>query len=369
MKKLLLLLLVLPFIFGSCSSDDDNEDNPKVSSIKIESIESDLFIGGEYQLKVTHTPSTLDAPAYTWESSNTEVATVDNNGKLKTIKEGQAIIKVTATSLNLTSNLNITVLPIQATSIKLDKQTHEIVAGQSFTLTCKIEPDNTTNKNVTWTSSDETIATVSKEGVVTALSDGDITVTASLGSLKDECKIKVTPIKVDGITLDETTNEIEVLESFQLVATITPNNAKNKNVVWKSSDENIATVDNIGKVSTKSVGNAIITATSEDGGFMASSSISVYSFTKNISVGISISTVTTPWGTTQSTHGELKNNSKKTIIAKKIYIYENGSLLSTKDINDTLMPGGKISYGVQRHGNFSFVYEYDFNGKTYTTLQ
>lgn len=368
MKKLLFLLTCTLFLLGSCSSDDDN-NTLSVSSIKLENIDSDLFIGGEYQLKVTHMPIDLDAPIYTWESSNPDIATVDKSGKLKALKEGQTTIKVVAATLNLTSSLNVTVLPIQATSIKLDKQTHEIVAGQSFTLTYKIEPENTTNKNVLWKSSDESIATVSKEGTVTTLLDGEVTITISLGPLKDECKVKVTPIKVDGITLDETTNEIEVLESFQLVATITPNNAKNKNVVWKSSDENIATVDNIGKVSTKSVGNAIITATSEDGGFMASSSISVYSFTKNISVGISISTVTTPWGTTQSTHGELKNNSKKTIIAKKIYIYENGSLLSTKDINDTLMPGGKISYGVQRHGNFSFVYEYDFNGKTYTTLQ
>lgn len=368
MKKLLLLLLVLPFIFGSCSSDDDNEDNPKVSSIKIESIESDLFIRGEYQLKVTHTPSTLDAPAYTWESSNTEVATVDNNGKLKTIKEGQAIIKVTATSLNLTSNLNITVLPIQATSIKLDKQTHEIVAGQSFTLTCKIEPDNTTNKNVTWTSSDETIATVSKEGVVTALSDGDITVTASLGSLKDECKIKVTPIKVSGIILGEFDEEIEALESFQLTATVEPYNAKNKNVTWKSSNENVATVDNAGKVSTKKEGDASITVMSEDGGFTASISVSVYSFTKKITVSPFKSMVSTPWESYTAVGGKLQNNSKKTIIAKKITIYENGIFLSSQDINNTLTPGADVSYSIKRDGNFKFIYEYEFNGATYSTI-
>lgn len=368
MKKLLFLLTCTLFLLGSCSSDDDNK-TLSVSSIKLENVESDLFVGGEYQLRVSHTPIDLDAPAYTWESSNPDIATIDKSGKLKALKEGQATIKVIATSLNLASNLNITVRPIDATSIKLDKQTHEIGVGQSFTLTYKIEPENTTNKNVTWKSSNESIATVSKEGVITTLSDGDIIITASLGSLSDECKITVTPIKVSSIVLNETVKEIEVLESFQLTPTITPNNAKNKNVVWKSSDENIAIVDNTGKVSTKSVGNATITVTSEDGGFAASSSILVYNFTKNISVGVSISTTVTSWGTTRSTNGELKNNSKKTIIAKKIYIYEDGSLLSTKDISDTLIPGGKISYGVQRHGNFSFVYEYNFNGKTYTTLQ
>lgn len=368
MKKLLFLFTCTLFLLNSCSSDDDKE-SPSVSSIKVENIEGDLFVGGEYQLKVTHSPVDLKAPAYTWESSNTDIATIDNRGKLKALKEGKTTIKVIAASLNLASSLNITVLPIQATSINLDKQTHEIVAGQSFTLTYKIEPENTTNKSVTWKSSNESIATVSNLGVVTTLSDGNVTITASLGSLSDECKVKVTPIKVSGITLDAISKEVEVLESIQLIATIAPNNAKNKNIVWKSSDENIATVDNTGRVSTKSEGNVTITATSEDGGFVASSSVSVYNFTKNISVGISISTTVTSLGTTRSTNGELKNNSKKTIVAKKISIYENGSLLSTKDISDTLVPGGKISYGIQRHGNFSFVYEYDFNGKTYTTNQ
>lgn len=275
MKKLLLLLLAFPLVFGSCGSDNEDEDKPKVSSIKIENIEGDLFIGGEYQLKVAHTPSTLDAPAYTWESSNTEVATVDNNGKLKTIKEGQAVIKVTTTDLNLTSSLNITVLPIQATSIKLDKQTHEIVVGQSFTLTCKIEPDNTTNKNVTWISSDETIATVSKEGIVTALSDGDVTITVSLGSLKDECKIKVKPINVTGIVLNKQTVKLDRLSSFQLEAYVQPENAKNRKVAWKSSNENIASVDATGIVSAKSVGKAVISAISQDGNFEAKCEVDV----------------------------------------------------------------------------------------------
>lgn len=366
MKKLLTLLLLFPLFFVGCSSDDDKDD-PIVTEIKIENLKDDVFIGSELQVKVVHTPSDLAAPKYTWESSNPDIATIDDTGKLKALKEGQTTVIVTASELNLTSSLIVSVLPVQATSIKLVGEIYETIVGQSFTLTYKIEPENTTNKTVSWKSSDENIATVSNAGIVTPLSDGEVTITVSLGDLKDERYIKINPINVSGITLNETSKEIEVLESFQLVATIIPTNAKNKNIYWTSSDESIAIVDNIGNVSTKKVGNTIITATSGDGGFTASASIQVYNFTDKIEVSLSRSMVSTPWESYTAINGKLQNNSKKTIIAKKVTIYENGTFLSSQDINNTLIPGADVSYSIKRDGNFNFVYEYEYNGVKYST--
>lgn len=275
MKKLLTLIL-LATLFVSCSSDDDDEpEHPKITSIKIENLGQEVYIGGEYQLKVTHTPADLTAPAYTWESSNPDIATIDNNGKLKALKEGQTTIKVTTSALNLTSSLTVSVLPIQATSIKLDKQTNEITTGESFTLTYKIEPENTTNKSVFWKTSDENIATVSKDGLVTAVSDGDVTITVSLGNLSDECKVKIKPIKVSGIILDKTSITLERTEKQILTATVLPGNAKNKNITWSSSNEKIAKIDNDGNIEAISIGNAIITATTKDGNFKAECAIIV----------------------------------------------------------------------------------------------
>lgn len=275
MKKLLALIL-LATLFVSCSSNDDDEpEQPKITSIKIENLGQEVYIGGEYQLKVTHTPADLTAPAYTWESSNPDIATIDNNGKLKALKEGQTTIKITTSSLNLTSSLTVSVLPIQATSIKLDKQTNEITTGESFTLTYKIEPENTTNKSVSWKTSDENIATVSKDGLVTAVSDGDVTITVSLGNLSDECKVKIKPIKVSGIILDKTSITLERTEKQILTATVLPENAKNKNITWSSSNEKIAKIDNDGNIEAISIGNAIITATTKDGNFKAECAIIV----------------------------------------------------------------------------------------------
>lgn len=363
MKKLFALLLLAPFFFA-CSSDDDE---PVVSLIKLENIEGKVFVGSEHQLKVAHSPSDLTAPVYEWESSDVEVAKVDDKGKLKAIKEGEATIKVFAPSLNLSSSITISVLPVKATSIKLDKTTNEVVAGESFTLTCKIEPENTTHKSIVWESSNEKIATVSNFGTVTTISDGDVVITAKLGSLKDECKVKVTPVRVSGINLNVNTASIEVLEDFQLEAIVAPTNAKNKNVVWKSSNEDIASVDNTGKVTTKAVGNAVITVTTEDGNYSASANVSVYDFTDKIEVSLSRSMVTTPWESYTAINGKLQNNSKKTIVAKKVTIYENGAILSYQDINNTLIPGADVSYSIKRDGNFRFVYEYEYNGVKYTT--
>lgn len=283
----------------------------------IEDFKENVFVGSEQQMQVIHSPSDLAAPKYTWESSNPLIATIDNRGKLKALKEGQTTVSVTASELNLSSSLTVSVLPVQATAIKLEKHTYETLVDKPFTLIYKIEPENTTNKTVSWKSSDENIATVSNDGTVTPLSDGETTITVSLGNLKDECHVKINPIRVSEIFLNVISDRIEVLESYGLRATILPYNAKNKNINWTSSDKNIATVDNNGYVSTKEEGYVIITATSEDGGFTASAGFEIYSFTKNIIVAYSFRSVTTPWGSSYSTDGELKNGSKKNDYSEK----------------------------------------------------
>lgn len=261
-------------LFGLMISCLD-EDKYVMTSITIEEISKDIFVGDEYQLEVSHNPSRLPAPDYTWKSSDTNVASVSNNGKLKALKEGTTKITVAAERLELSSELTIKVLPVEAKAIKLNLNTHTINSGESFTLIATVEPNNTTNKTITWASSDVNIATVDDKGVVTTLSDGKVTITASIGSIKDECVVTVIATNVSGIELDIDTKILERLETFKLSATVKPESAKDKTVIWSTSDKDIATVDDEGTVTATGLGNAVITATTRDGNFKATCSVTV----------------------------------------------------------------------------------------------
>lgn len=151
-----------------------------------------------------------------------------------------------------------------------------MTTGESFRLEYTIEPENTTNKEVEWESSDKTIATVNADGEVTAVSDGECTITVKVkgSDTSAKCVVKVNPIKVTGVTLNETTKSIEAGESFTLTATVSPENAKDKSIKWSSSDPNIAKVED-GLVTALAKGTCNIIATTNDGSFKAQCAVNV----------------------------------------------------------------------------------------------
>lgn len=147
------------------------------------------------------------------------------------------------------------------------------------TITATVEADEGADTTVIWLSSDEDVATV-ENGVVTPHNEGNVIITAKSKSnpeIKDTCTVSVTdssPKPVTGITLNETSLQLVIGSKFTLVCTFAPTNATNKNVTWSSSDENVATVSD-GVVTSKAVGSATITVTTEDGGFTATCTITV----------------------------------------------------------------------------------------------
>ncbi len=156
---------------------------------------------------------------------------------------------------------------VAVTGVTLDIKTAELKIDETKQLTATVAPDNATNKNVSWKSSDATIATV-ENGLVTALKVGEasIIVTTEDGEKTDTCKVTVTnaTVAVTGVILDIKTAELKIDETKQLTATVAPDNATNKNVSWKSSDATIATVEN-GLVTALKAGEASIIVTTEDG--------------------------------------------------------------------------------------------------------
>ncbi|QPQ35576.1 Ig-like domain-containing protein [Lysinibacillus sp. JNUCC-52] len=153
-------------------------------------------------------------------------------------------------------------------SIILDRNTLELVEGIQDKLIATILPENA-SKKIVWSSSDENIATVDQNGNVTAIKEGIVKVTAKVENtnLSADCLVTVKKqgsTELESITLDKTS--LELLEGSQdkLTATVLPEDAIIKNVVWSSSDESIATVDQHGNVTAISEGTAIITAKIEN---------------------------------------------------------------------------------------------------------
>ena len=152
---------------------------------------------------------------------------------------------------------------VHVSSITLGQNAVTLKEEETFTLKATIAPTNATHQTVTWTSSDETVATV-KNGVITAVREGSATITATADGKSASCVITVKKkiIAVEKIVLSETEKTITKDGTFTLTATITPTNATNQTVTWTSSDETVATVKN-GVVTAVREGSATITATAD----------------------------------------------------------------------------------------------------------
>lgn len=163
---------------------------------------------------------------------------------------------------------------VLAQSIVFDESPVSIFMGETHTLVAHVLPENTANKTVSWSSSDETVATVDQNGVVTALKKGTakITATAQDGScVSASVTIIVEDILVNNITLNYTSYSLDMNDNVQLEATVEPENAANKNLVWTSSDEDVVWVSSSGKVLWMGIGMAVVTATSTDGSNVSAS--------------------------------------------------------------------------------------------------
>lgn len=194
MKKLMLLLLLFVPVFFACSDDDDdNGKQGQVTAIQLDDSKTAFNIGDEYQFQVAHTPKEVKAPAYAWTSTLPAVASVDAAGKIKALTAGKTTITVSVPETDLTSSVEITVLAEGEMDIKLDKSVHKLLIGESFKLSYTITPKDKAGEPVEWSSSDESIATVDKDGNVKAKAKGVVAITACLTNNKsqDVCVVNV----------------------------------------------------------------------------------------------------------------------------------------------------------------------------------
>lgn len=170
-------------------------------------------------------------------------------------------------------------IPVKVTSLSLSRYDLKYKIGDSKTLGVTISPSDASDETVTWSSSDNKVATVNEDGEVKAVGVGSATITCTTNDgsgISAACNITVsgqndtggtipTNVKVTGITVNGNSSISTKEATVTLAASILPSNATNKTVIWTSSDTNIATVDSNGVVTAKANGNVTITATANDG--------------------------------------------------------------------------------------------------------
>ena len=259
----------------------------KVTGVKLNKSETSLLVGGNETLTATVLPEDATNQNVTWKSDKPEIATVDANGKVTAVKVGEATITVTTEDGGKTATCKVTVseTSVAVTGVTLNKTETSIFVGGSETLTATVAPADATNQKVTWKSDKPEIATVDANGKVTGVKAGEatITVTTEDGGKTATCKVTVKPNLVSEITLAALA--IYVGESKAVTATVKPDDATNKELTWKSSDESIATVDATGKVTGVKIGTTTITATARDGsGVSGSCTVTVLSHVKKVTV-------------------------------------------------------------------------------------
>ena len=257
-----------------------------VSSLSLDVTSLTLAAGEEGKLVATVAPENATNKELSWKSLTTSVATVDAEGNVKAVKPGTAKIRVSTTDgskLNAECEVTVTKAKVAVTGVSLDNTLLLISVGESRKLSATVKPSGATNKEVSWTSNNESVATVDSNGNVKGLKEGSatITVTTKDGSKTATCKVTVSKpvstIAVTGVSLNKTSLSLTVGESQSLSATVSPSNASDKSVSWKSSDTSVATVDGSGNVKAVKAGTAKVTVTTKDGSKTATCNVTVKS--------------------------------------------------------------------------------------------
>ena len=235
-----------------------------------------LFVGGSGKIRYSVLPGNATNTNVTFKSLNEKVATVDANVVVTGVSEGNADIVITTEEGGFEAKCTVRVDGIDARGIeRVGDKTVTMGLNQTRQLQVKITPSDTTNKNIQWTSSNNSVATVDSNGVVTSKNSGSTIITATThNGLKTEFFIEVeTP--VTNITLNSNEINLNPGGTFKLDATVNPSNASNKNIKWISANESIATVDQSGNVAADVAGTTYISAVSADGKVVATCTVNV----------------------------------------------------------------------------------------------
>lgn len=250
-----------------------------------------IHIGESITLSPEISPENATDRTVSWGSSDNDIATVDENGTVTGLKEGNAFISATSNSDGVTVSCNVLVqkIPVEKVSLSSNQVTLNLKEDETFMLTPQITPDNATYKGLSYSSSDPEVAKVEKttdgKGKVTGLKPGTaiITITSDDNNeIEAKCTVNVRRV-VTGVSLPAR-EIVNVGKNKTLVLEIVPENASIQNATWESTDDGVATVDEDGVVTGVKVGNTTIkvTVTTMDGSHTATCEVTVVDVPWNI---------------------------------------------------------------------------------------
>ncbi|MBE5943137.1 MAG: hypothetical protein E7264_11460 [Lachnospiraceae bacterium] len=259
---------------------EETETTVKVTGITIHPLEEDVQVGDTFTLTAEITPDNATNQDVIWLSSDVDVADINQDGEVTTYAVGEVTFTAIAADSGKSAGYTIEVLPLAVTSVELTDTILYMEIGEKYGLGYNIFPADASNQDVTWSSSDESVVSVSAAGRIRALRVGTatITITTEDGGYEDSCDVVVLPTMVEEITLSSTSVALEVGGVQQLSAYVYPSDATDKTVAWSSSNPSVATVSSNGKVTAIAEGTAnIIVEACDDSGVQ---SICVVTVTK-----------------------------------------------------------------------------------------
>lgn len=237
-------------------------------ALNVEKISYDMpYGGGEIEIKVEANVTFDVTPNVDWLhytqtkalGNSTVCIKVDEN---KTFSNREGKIEIAQKNGSLKHTITVKqVGRIAVTSVELNKTSLQMKEGDTETLVATVKPENATDKTITWSSSNANIASVDGNGKVMAVKEGTATITVKAGGESAACAVTIKKdVPVSSIALNKTSLFLRVGESETLTATIEPEGATDKAVIWSSSENSIAIVDENGKVTAIKEGSAVITA-------------------------------------------------------------------------------------------------------------
>ena len=223
-----------------------------------------------------------DSGTVTWSSSKDGIVQISGGSAtgctIEALQPGPTTITasftVAGTEYHGEYELAVVSVPVTGVTVGSAGDVTSVDPGETLTLTATITPGNATDRTVTWTTSDPSVATVSQDGVVTGVAPGPVTITATAGGISGTKVLTVNSIPVQSVSIGEDRN-IALGSSVSLECTFTPVDATNKTVTWESSNDSVATVSSDGTIVARGVGSATITVTTEDGNKMDEITVTV----------------------------------------------------------------------------------------------
>lgn len=254
----------------------DKEASCKVSvivpltGIKLNKESVTLLKGQTDTLITTFAPEdTTFVGKASYKSSDESIITVNEDGKLTAIKEGEATITATVKDgeNEFSATCEVTVKEIPLNTITIDKKDFELNVSETEKLNVIFEPENTTDdKTIEWSSSDESIVSVDNEGVVTAKAEGTAIITAKVGEKETQITITAKIIPIKALSLEGTSTVANVGDIIDIKLTVNPTNATYADSIkYTSSNSDVILVKEDGTIIAKGAGKAILTAETQNG--------------------------------------------------------------------------------------------------------